>query len=87
MHCRFLKWIYQRVNQFLNKIEILSNISIESLLNLNWSDLDWFRHFNIVLSEETALAYFCQKGNPFYDRSSLNEQIYTKNLPAEAMVR
>ena len=60
---------------------------IESLLNLNWSDLSWFQHFNTVLSDETALAYFCQVGNPFYDRSSLNEQIYMKNLPAEAMVR
>ncbi|CAF4219477.1 unnamed protein product, partial [Rotaria magnacalcarata] len=58
-----------------------------SLLNLNWSDLSWFQHFNAELNEETALAYFCQIGNPFYDRSSLNEQIYIKNLPVEAMVR
>ena len=63
------------------------NKSIESLLNLSWSDLSWFQHFNTELNEETALAYFCQIGNPFYDRSSLNEQIYMKNLPAEAMVR
>ncbi len=73
------KWI----NDLKNKI---SNYSLESLLNLNWSDLQWFQHFNTVLSEETALAYFCQVGNPFYDRSSLNEQIFMKNLPAEAMV-
>jgi len=63
------------------------NIYLESLLNLNWSDLSWFQHFNTVLSDETALAYFCQVGNPFYDHLSLNEQIYKKNLPAEAMVR
>jgi len=60
---------------------------IESLLNLNWSDLSWFQLFNTVLSEETALAYFCQVGNPFYDPSSLNEHIYTRNLSAETMVR
>ncbi len=68
------------------KINHASSIYLESLLNLNWSDLSWFQHFNTVLSEETALAYFCQVGNPFYDRSSLNEQIITRNLPAEAMV-
>ncbi|CAF4246430.1 unnamed protein product, partial [Adineta steineri] len=62
------------------------DLSKESLLNLNWSDLSWFQHFNTALSEETALGYFCQVGNPFYDRSSLNEQIYMKNLPAEAML-
>ncbi|CAF1094587.1 unnamed protein product [Rotaria sordida] len=62
------------------------DLSKESLLNLNWSDLSWFQHFNTELSEETALAYFCQIGNPFYDRSSLNEQIYTRNLPVEAML-
>lgn len=64
----------------------MNSSSIESLLNLNWSDLSWFQHFNTVLSDETALAYFCQAGNPFYDLSSLNEQMHAKNLPAEAMV-
>jgi hypothetical protein len=89
VHCRFLRWIYPRVNQFFFSKQINFsniNISLESLLNLNWSDLSWFQHFNTELSDETALAYFCQVGNPFYDRSSLNEQISKKNLPAEAMV-
>ena len=63
------------------------SLPLESLLNLNWSDLSWFQYSNEVLSNETALKYFCQTGNPFYDRSSLNEQIFQKNLPAEAMVR
>ena len=71
----------------LNSPLLTKILLVESLLNLNWSDLSWFQHFNTVLSEETALPYFCQVGNPFYDRSSLNEQIYMKNLPAEAMVQ
>lgn len=62
-------------------------MSVESLLNLNWSDLSWFQQTNTILSEETALPYFCQMGNPFYDRSSLNERLYMNNLTAEAMVR
>ncbi|CAF4337728.1 unnamed protein product, partial [Rotaria sordida] len=33
------------------------------------------------LSEETILTYFYQIGNLFYDRLSLNEQIYMKSLP------
>ncbi|CAF1150862.1 unnamed protein product [Adineta ricciae] len=62
------------------------DLSKESLLNLSWSDLSWFQQTNTALSEETALPYFCQMGNPFYDRSSLNERFYMNNLTAEAMM-
>ena len=84
-----LLWIFPRVNQVAFLFEMGNKrviYLVESLLNLNWSDLSWFQHFNTTLNEETALGYFCQVGNPFYDRSSLNEQIYINNLPPEAMV-
>ncbi|CAF1349536.1 unnamed protein product, partial [Rotaria sordida] len=52
------------------------------------SDSSWFQHFNTELSEETILAYFYQIGNPFYNRLSLNEQIYMKSLrKIEAIVQ
>ena len=71
----------------MSKHNSFLSIYLESLLNLSWSDLSWFQQHNTSLNEETVLPYFCQIGNPFYDRSSLNEHIYTNHLPAEAMVK
>lgn len=61
------------------------DLSKESLLNLNWIDLAWFQHYNVQLNADTALHYFCQVGNPFYDPTCLNEQIMMNNASAEAM--
>lgn len=85
----FFTWIYPRVNFItarLGKSIFRERFSLESPLNLNWSDLAWFQHYNVQLNRDTALDYFCQIGNPFYDPSCLNEQIIRNFASAEAIV-
>lgn len=44
--------------------------------NISWCNEAWLGYIN----EETALDYFCQSSNPFYDNTCNNETIRMQRL-------
>lgn len=43
----------------------------ENELHLSWSDSTWIP----LLNQHNVMDYFCQRSNPFYDRTCNNEII------------
>eukprot|EP00116_Pleurobrachia_bachei_P009841 sb/3470103/ len=44
-------------------------MALENKLSISWKESSWIPH----LSPHNVLAYFCQRSNPFYDKTCNNE--------------
>ncbi|XP_065314716.1 mediator of RNA polymerase II transcription subunit 6-like isoform X2 [Gordionus sp. m RMFG-2023] len=61
----------------------ISSLATDDPLHISWHDSAWLP----VLNTSNALDYFCQRGNPFYDRTCNNETLKMQGLDARTHLK